>query len=282
MTSTPPTIPVSLRVSAAPIALRPSWIRAEWVKFRDLRRSRQLLVVTLIAGAVSAVLLVLTIPATRGAPLSETSTEDVLSASVLGVDAAAAVLVVLAAWFAGVEFRTGAITETLLRARRRSGIVAAKAVVIGAASTVAAIATAVAVTISGTLLAATLAGADWSEALAVAGSPGHLRLAFGSTFLPVIYSLLAVFGAVVFRSVTGGVLTPLALLVGSMLAGWLPDGLASVLRPLLPLGNVHNISGVAEAGGTEYIGVLPALLVLVAWVIGGAVLAAWRLRRQDF
>ena len=282
MTTTPPTIPVPPRASAAPITARPSWIRAEWVKFCDLRRSRQLLIVTLIAGAVSAVLLVLTIPATRGAPLSETSTEDVLSASVLGVDAAAAVLVVLAAWFAGGEFRTGAITETLLRARRRSGIVAAKAVVIGAASTVAAIATAVTVTISGTLLAATLAGADWSEVLAAAGGPDHLRLAFGSTLLPVIYSLLAVFGAVIFRSVTGGVLTPLALLVGSMFAGWLPEGFASVVRPLLPLGAVHNISGVAEAGGTERVGVLPALVVLVAWILGGAVLATWQLRRQDF
>ena len=282
MTTTPPTTPVPPRASAAPITARPSWIRAEWVKFCDLRRSRQLLIVTLIAGAVSAVLLVLTIPATRGAPLSETSTEDVLSASVLGVDAAAAVLVVLAAWYAGVEFRTGAITETLLRARRRSGIVAAKAVVIGAASTVAAIATAVTVTISGTLLAATLAGADWSEVLAVAGGSCHLRLAFGSTLLPIVYSLLAVFGAVAFRSVTGGVLTPLTLLLGSMLAGWLPDALASVLRPLLPVGAVHNISGVAEAGGTEYIGALPALVILIAWVVCGAVLATWQLRRQDF
>jgi ABC-2 type transport system permease protein len=280
MTTTPPnTYPTA---PTSPITARPRWTGAEWVKFRDQRRPRQLLGVTLILGVVSGVLLVLTIPATRGVPLLETSTEGVLSASVLGVDAAAAVLVVLAAWFAGVEFRTGAITEVLLRARGRSGIVAAKAVIIAETAAITTVVTAVAVTFSGSLLAGTVAGADWPEVLGVAGSPDHLRLAFGSTLLPIIFSVLAVFGAVVFRSVTGGVLTPLALLIGSMFAGWLPDGFASVVRPLLPLGAVHNISGVAEAGGTEYIGALPALVVLVAWVVGGAVLATWRLRGQDF
>lgn len=280
MTTTPPnTYPTA---PTSPITARPRWTGAEWVKFRDQRRPRQLLGVTLILGVVSGVLLVLTIPATRGVPLLESSTEDVLSASVLGVDAAAAVLVVLAAWFAGVEFRTGAITEVLLRARGRSGIVAAKAVIIAETAAITTVVTAVAVTFSGSLLAGTVAGADWPEVLGVAGSPDHLRLAFGSTLLPIIFSVLAVFGAVVFRSVTGGVLTPLALLIGSMFAGWLPDGFASVVRPLLPLGAVHNISGVAEAGGTEYIGALPALVVLVAWVVGGAVLATWRLRGQDF
>ena len=280
MTTTPPnTYPTA---PTSPITARPRWTGAEWVKFRDQRRPRQLLGVTLILGVVSGVLLVLTIPATRGVPLLESSTEDVLSASVLGVDAAAAVLVVLAAWFAGVEFRTGAITEVLLRARGRSGIVAAKAVIIAETAAITTVVTAVAVTFSGSLLAGTVAGADWPEVLGVAGSPDHLRLAFGSTLLPIIFSVLAVFGAVVFRSVTGGVLTPLALLIGSMFAGWLPDGFASVVRPLLPLGAVHNISGVAEAGGTEYIGALPALVVLVAWVLGGAVLATWRLRGQDF
>ena len=280
MTTTPPnTYPTA---PTSPITARPRWTGAEWVKFRDQRRPRQLLGVTLILGVVSGVLLVLTIPATRGVPLLETSTEDVLSASVLGVDAAAAVLVVLAAWFAGVEFRTRAITEVLLRARGRSGIVAAKAVIIAETAAITTVVTAVAVTFSGSLLAGTVAGADWPEVLGVAGSPDHLRLAFGSTLLPIIFSVLAVFGAVVFRSVTGGVLTPLALLIGSMFAGWLPDGFASVVRPLLPLGAVHNISGVAEAGGTEYIGALPALVVLVAWVVGGAVLATWRLRGQDF
>lgn len=280
MTTTPPnTYPTA---PTSPITARPRWTGAEWVKFRDQRRPRQLLGVTLILGVVSGVLLVLTIPATRGVPLLESSTEDVLSASVLGVDAAAAVLVVLAAWFAGVEFRTGAITEVLLRARGRSGIVAAKAVIIAETAAITTVVTAVAVTFSGSLLAGTVAGADWPEVLGVAGSPDHLRLAFGSTLLPIIFSVLAVFGAVVFRSVTGGVLTPLALLIGSMFAGWLPDGFASVVRPLLPLGAVHNISGVVEAGGTEYIGALPALVVLVAWVVGGAVLATWRLRGQDF
>src|SRR5699024_2405395 len=93
---------------------------AEWAKPRDLPRSRQLLITTIAAAVPTAVVLVLTFPATRGTALSAATAEEVLSTSVLGIDAAAAVLVVLAAWFTGVEFRTGAITESLLRTRRRS------------------------------------------------------------------------------------------------------------------------------------------------------------------
>ncbi|UVI36509.1 ABC transporter permease [Brevibacterium spongiae] len=266
----------------APKTSAPRWISAEWAKFRDLRRPRRLLITALVLGVGTAVLLILTIPATRGTALTDTGTEDVLSAGVLGVDAAAAVLVVLAAWFAGAEFRTGAITEALLRTRGRGHIVTAKTLVIAVASAVTAVVTAVAVTLCGIVLAGTVAGADGKEVLEVAFGPDHLRLALGGALLPVIFSVLAVFGAVAFRSVAGGVLTPLALLSGSMVAGWLPDGPASLIRPLLPLGAVHNVSGIAEAGGTEYVGVLPALLVLIVWVVGGAMLATWRLRRQDF
>src|SRR5699024_9789262 len=43
---------------------------AEWTKFRDLPRSRQLLVITFAAAAATAVVLVLTFPATRGTALS--------------------------------------------------------------------------------------------------------------------------------------------------------------------------------------------------------------------
>src|SRR5699024_2552554 len=98
----------------------------EWAKLRDMHRSRQLLITTYAAVSPTSVVLLLTFPATRGTALSAATAEEVLSTSVLGIDAAAAVLVVLAAWFTGVEFRTGAITESLLRTRRRSRIVAAK------------------------------------------------------------------------------------------------------------------------------------------------------------
>ena len=255
---------------------------AEWTKLRDLPRSRQLLVITFAAAAATAVVLVLTFPATRGTALSAATAEEVLSTSVLGIDAAAAVLVVLAAWFTGVEFRTGAITESLLRTRRRSRIVAAKSLVVAAVAAVTGVLTAVVVTVAGIVLAASAAQTGWGQALTVAGGGDHVRLALGSALLPVLFSLLAVFGAVGFRSVAGGVLTPLAFLLGSTLAGWLPTSLASALQPLLPLAAVHSLSGVAEAGGTEHIGELPAFALLVLWVASGAVFAIWRLRRQDF
>src|SRR5699024_7719373 len=198
------------------------------------------------------------------------------------LDAAAAVLVVLAPWFTGVEFRTGAITESLLRTRRRSRIVAAKSLVVAAVAAVTGVLAGAVVTVAGIDLAATARTSGWRQVLTVAGAGDHVRLALGIALLPVFFSLLAVFGPVGFRSVTGGVLTPLAFLLGSTLAGWLPTSLASTLQPLLPLAAVHSLSGVAEAGGTEHIGELPAFALLVLWMAGGAAFAIWRLRRQDF
>src|SRR5699024_8767915 len=116
------------------------------------------LLITAIAAAVAtAAVLVLTFPATRGTALSAATAEEVLSTSALGIDAAAAVLVVFAAWFTGVEFRTGAITESLLRTRRRSNIVAAKSQVVAVTSAVAGVLAALVVTAVGIILAASAA-----------------------------------------------------------------------------------------------------------------------------
>ncbi|RAE29015.1 hypothetical protein DN540_43405, partial [Burkholderia multivorans] len=100
---------------------------SEWVKFRSLPTARRLTAAAVILGTVAAAVLILSFPVTRGTALADAEAVDVLSASVLGLDVAAIVLIVLASWFVGIEFRTGAITEALVRLPRRSVVITAKA-----------------------------------------------------------------------------------------------------------------------------------------------------------
>lgn len=255
---------------------------SEWVKFRSLPTARRLTAAAVILGTVAAAVLILSFPVTRGTALADAEAVDVLSASVLGLDVAAIVLIVLASWFVGIEFRTGAITEALVRLPRRSVVITAKAVVAAGVSAGAALLTAAAVTLVAVGFSTAVTGAPWSAALAEATAPDHVRLLLGSILMPVEFAVLAVFIAAAAGSLAAGLLGALGLIVASTLASWLPSALAVLVQPLLPLAAVHTISGAAEVGSAENLGVVPAVVVLAAWVAVGWAVAAWRLRRRDF
>lgn len=261
---------------------RPSATSAEFSKLLDLRPPRRLILTTVLLSILTTVVLVLTFPVTQGIDLAAADSTEVISASILGVDVAAAVLVVLAAWFAGIELRSGAIAESLVRARRRREVVIAKTNVIAVVSALTAVVVAIIVTALGTILAATVTAADWSAAVDLALDARTLRLAFGSALMPLVFSLLALFGAFCFRSTAGGVLTALAVIACSMVAGWLPAPLASMILPLLPLSAVHSLSGVAALGSPEHIGPIPASLVLATWIACTAAIASSRMEHQDY
>lgn len=257
-------------------------LASEWVKFRSLPTARRLTAAAVIVGAVAAAVLILSFPVTRGTALADAEVIDVLSASVLGLDAAAIVLIILAAWFVGVEFRTGSLTEALVRLPRRSVVITARAVVAAGVSAAAALLTAAAVTLVAVGFSTAVTGASWSAALAEAAAPDHVRLLLGSALMSVVFAVLAVFIAFAAGSLAAGLLGALGLIVASTLASWLPSALAAIVQLLLPLAAVHTISGAAAAGSAENLGVVPALLVLLAWVAIGWAAAAWRLQRRDF
>lgn len=255
-------------------------IAAEWIKFRILRPPRRLLLTAILLAALSAVVLILSFPVTRGVSLAKADPADIVSASALGLDVAAVVLVALGAWFVGIEFHDHALATSFSLLRRRRTFLIAKASVIVAASAIVGVIVAVTVTALAIALAwTTSAGVD--GALESALSPGHIRMLTGSILMPVSYALFSVYGAVIARSTVGGVLGALALIVGSMIAGWLPESAASIVQPLLPLGAIHNLNGVAEVGSSEYIGSVPAVMVLAVWVGVVGFIAASRLKSLD-
>ncbi|CAL9465220.1 hypothetical protein SUDANB121_02734 [Nocardiopsis dassonvillei] len=230
-------------------------VAAEWTKLAGLARNRRA-----AAGAVGLALAVaavfcLTLEPTTGVALADQPAFDVLTAALLGADAAALVLTVLAAAAVGGEYATGMVRTTFTATPRRGRALAARsAIVVAAAGAVALVAASGAALVSLVVLAGAGLPA-WD-----AGDPAVWRAVAGAALMAPFHALVATAGALWSRSTAGGVVAALALLVAPTLAGWLPGG--DRVLPLLPGEALHSLAGIAGPHGPHP---AAAVLVLAAW-----------------
>lgn len=234
-------------------------VRSETTKFTSVRSLPVLAGAAVFAAVAIAVLLLVSLPITQGATAAELAPSEVLGAALFGLDAAAIVLMVVGASFAGSEYATGLVAPTYLLTPRRGRVLAAKAVVVTAVAVGAAAVAAALCVLVGTAF----------------GGGLDVRLVAGSALTPVFYALVALAAATALRSTGGGVVAALALLALPTILGWIPG--VDVLVPLLPTAALHGISGAEDPG----IGVVPGALSLLAWlgILGAATLS--RLRGRD-
>lgn len=106
-------------------------VASEAVKLLTLPRLRFLALVAVVLGTATALLFYLTLPVTQGRTLAELAPGEVLSVGLLGVDAAALVLIVFAAVAVGDEYTTGMMQTTLTLTPARGRVLGAKLVVVG-------------------------------------------------------------------------------------------------------------------------------------------------------
>ncbi|WP_232666178.1 hypothetical protein [Pseudonocardia sp. TRM90224] len=247
--------------------------RAERTKFSTIRSLPWLTAVAVAASTLMALLFIVSLPITQGRSIGDVAPSDVIGAALVGIDVAAIVLIVLGASFAGSEYSTGTVQPTFVLTPRRGRVVIAKATVVAAVALGVAVVTAVLCVLVGEL------------ALLVSGVPGVpvdgplVRLALGSALGPVFYALVAMAGALAFRSSGGGVVMALVLLVLPAIVGWIP-GIGGLVV-LLPAAALHGISGAADPGTAEYLAAGPAALSLVGWTMLAGALALWSVRSRD-
>jgi hypothetical protein len=251
-----------------------SAIAAEAIKLWSLPTQRSLMVVALGLAAVTAALFYVTLSVTQGRMLSQLAPREILGTGILGVDAAAFAVIVVAATHVGTEYSTGLIHTTLTLTPSRWRTLAGKLVTVGIAALAVGI-LAVVVCILAAIIAGVTAGMDAGSIL----TGGGLRLAAGSAAMPVVYAVLAAAGAFVFRSTALGIVTPLTVMAVSGISGWFGDTVSSVLTPLTPVAAIHTLAG--SASGHEAIGIFGALVSLVAWMGIATGAAAWRLHGKD-
>lgn len=232
-------------------------VRSETTKFTSVRSLPVLAGAAVLAAGAVALLFLVSLPVTQGATAAELTPAEVSGAALLGLDAAALVLIVAAASFAGSEYATGLVAPTYLLTPRRGRVLAAKAVV------TLVVAAGVAVFAAGLCV---LVGTAFGGAF-------DLRPVAGAALTPVFFALVALLVATALRSTGGGVVAALVLLALPTVLGWIPG--VEVLVPLLPTAALHAVAG--TAGG----GAVPGALSLLAWLgILGSV-ARHRLRSRD-
>jgi ABC-2 type transport system permease protein len=243
-------------------------IRAEWTKFSTVRSLPWLAVGAVVVAPLVALLLVVSLPVTQGRGIESVPAAEVVAAGLLGVDAAAIVLMVLGASVGGSEYATGLAQPTFLVMPRRGRVVLAKfaitASVAGAVSVVAAV----------------LCPLVAQLVLVAAGEPAAqvdgplLRLAAGSALGPVFYALVSLAAALVLRSTGGGVVVALAVLVLPTVTSWVPG--LDVLTPAWPGSALHAVSGV-----DEHVGAGVGVLSVLGWAVAVTAVAVWRVGARD-
>ncbi|GAA3986784.1 ABC transporter permease [Allokutzneria multivorans] len=236
-------------------------VGSEWTKIWSLGTSRILLLVAVGLAALAAALFVLTSAVTTGTDIAKRDVFDVVSTSLLGSDAAALTLMVMAAMTIGSEYSTGMIRVTLTASPKRSQFLAAKAIVIAVVTYVVGVVAAfVAYGVGQLILLAQ--GLD----IASVADPRILRLILGSAIMAPLYGLIAVAFGIVFRSTAGGILAALVALVIPSIVGWVGEAGNSIM-PYLPGEALHNVAGLTAATSPYAINPGVSAIVLVAWVL---------------
>ena len=252
---------IEQRAFAAPAAPRfVDTLASEWTKLWTLRFTRAMLLLALVLAAAAAALFLLTTGVTRGESLAEMRPIDVAGTSLLGVDFANLMLVVLCASAVASEYSSGTIRLTLTATPRRLHVLAAKATVLAAAALVlGALAAAVSFGVGQLVLLV-------QDAPAIGiGDPRLVRLVLGSALMVPFYSLLTVAVAFVTRNAGGAVAAVLAIMSAPALVGALPERWQGLLLPFLPASALHGLSGTASPRVPEYLAPGPAAFVLLAW-----------------
>lgn len=249
-------------------------IASEFLKLFSLPSQRIIIALAIGLAPLVAAVLFFSLPVTEGTPVSELPNSEILSVAILGVDAAAFMIIILAALHVGSEYSAGMMESTLTVTPSRGNILTGKFISIG-----------VTALLVGIIAAILSVGFAWLMVVTVSDEPGQLltsagiQLALGSIAMPVLYALIAAAGAFVFRSTAMGIVVALGIMVVGSLTSWFGESVSALITPLMPTAAIHSLSGVAS--GHESIGMVGAIISIVVWASLSIAAAAWRLLQHD-
>lgn len=229
---------------------------------------------TIMASILIGAVFALTIRITQGRPLSEFEPMQIISVNMLGVDVATIFLLFFAATRIGREFQEKTIQSYLIATPARTRYFFSKTALFFLIALVTGIVVALATQMSGRFFVSTVhKQMPFSQEL--------WRFTAGCIAMPVFYVLLTVCATFSARNTAAGIIAPVFVLFLPELAKLFPEMLQSITVPALPASAIHTLSGAAETGSLEYIGVTSAFLVLGSWLLLSAATAIWKFRKED-
>ncbi len=248
---------------------RPSdqrYLRAEWTKLRTAPETVWLVLAIVVATVAVSLVVAVNMPCT-----TPVCGGDPTKAALTGVQLGQAVVAILAVLAVGNEYGTGMIHATLAAMPRRTGVLAAKAIVVTAV-----IAPAAAVAVAASALAGRhILPTD-------ASLPTALRATTGTVLYLMLIGLLALGVATIARNAAAAVGVVLALLyVFPLLAAAAPD--PDWERHMLQVGPMTAGLAIQATTGLEKLPIdpWPGLAVTAAWAFAALLAGAITLETRD-
>jgi ABC-2 type transport system permease protein len=249
----------------------PRVVKSEWIKFATLRSSW----LTLLGAVAATVVIALVIGGNIGSKWSTLAPDDVAPSGVLrGYFLGQLLIGVLGVLFVSAEYSTGMIRSTLAAVPRRIPVVLAKALVFGGIALVAM----TAASVTGFLGAQGLLS-QYHHGVSLFDS-GVLRVVVGTgAYLAMIGLLGAALGWIV-RSTAGGIAGLVGILiVVPVVLGVMPGTWGKTVAEYLPGG--AGSSFIDSIRTTYMLSPGAGFAVLLAWVVGGLLVAAALVKRRD-
>ena len=245
--------------------------RGEWIKLRSVRVN----VLGIAAAAVAFVSLGVLFSALAPADMGPGGTAtDSVSLAFGGTSLSQLIIGVLAALFVGSEYASGLIRTTFGAVARRTRVLRAKAIVFGGATALAMTLGAFGAFFAG---AAVYSGNLPSHAI---GDPGVLRAVLSVGFYGACVALIGIAVGFLVRSTATAIGSLLGLLMlAPLLVDLVPGTVGETLTKIAPSNAGEAIMSVAARD--SLLSPLPALAVLVVWVVGLLAIAAVTVRRRD-
>lgn len=258
-------------------------LRSEWIKLRSLRSTTWSYLIVIAISLGMAFIMSLSMVGGMGgsgdlgsAPADQQA-QFVLQASVFGVYFGQLVAGVLGVLVISGEYTTGMIRSTLTAVPRRLPALAAKAVVLFAATYVVGL---VANLLAFVVSSVVFAGADVSASLT---DPAVFLPLLGGALYLALVSVFALGVGTMLRSSAGGIAAVLGiiLLLPTVLA-MIPADWAQDLGPyLLSNAGMSMFTSTTAGPSGDALGVWLNLLIVLGWVAASAVGAATLLKRRD-
>jgi ABC-2 type transport system permease protein len=254
-------------------------LKSEWTKLRSLRSTWIVvaLAIGLSIGVSTAIALVIGLTSETRRQADQT-TFDLVMSSMAGLLFSLILLIVLGVTAVTSEYSSGMIRTTFIVNPHRIRVFAAKAIIVGLLGVVVH-----AIAVPGMFLASqALYGSYGLETARVTDSEVTRYLIVVALVVPLIYILISFAFAWLLRGTASAITAAIGFIfLPYTLAPLLPVWIQQHVLRYLPDLAADSLSGLTPPDAVTYLSPVPAMIVVVTWIIGSLVAATVLLNRRD-
>lgn len=257
-------------------------LNSEWTKLRSVRSTWMLtglaIVLPVVFSSVVALVMGLTSEPIDTFSEADRVMSDPLTSSMPGMLFSLILLIVLGVTAVSSEYSSGMIRTTFIVNPHRIRVGAAKALIVGLLGVAIH-----AIAVPGMFLASqAIYGAYGLETASVTDNQAARFLLVVALVVPLTYTLISLSIAYLLRGTAVAITAAFGFIfltsnLGPLLPAWFQQ---HVYRYLPDIAN-NSLSGFTPPGDLTYLSPFPASLVVVTWIIGSLVAAAFVLHRRD-